>query len=167
MDVARRLVHDCRLEVATLNHLVILHARYLDLILQGTKTVESRLSKRRHPAVSRCRPGDILYLKQKGGDILGRATVARITEIAVIPPGGVAELAKRWSSTVVGGGPADPYWTSKADARFALFIELTSVERIHISRQLLPRRLAWASAWIVGQPDEAVVQSARLSGCET
>ncbi|MBI2760546.1 MAG: hypothetical protein HYX51_03865 [Chloroflexi bacterium] len=51
----------------------------------------------------------------------------------------------------------DPYWLAKAEARFALFFTLVSVERFHIPARLLPARLAWASAWIVGQPDEGLV----------
>lgn len=43
-----------------INHLVILRPPYLDMILRGEKTVESRLSQRRHPAATRCAPGDVL-----------------------------------------------------------------------------------------------------------
>ncbi len=140
-----------------MNHLLILRPPYLDLILAGVKTVESRLSRRRHPAASRCHPGDVLYLKQAGGDVRARATVARVVEINDIPPGGVARLAQEWSDRVVGSGPDDPYWQAKRDARHALFIELADVQPVHIPAAALPRRLPWAAAWIVGQPDEDTV----------
>ncbi|MBI2760547.1 MAG: ASCH domain-containing protein [Chloroflexi bacterium] len=42
-----------------------MHKPYLDMILAGTKTVESRLSRRRHPAATRCQPGDVVYLKRR------------------------------------------------------------------------------------------------------
>lgn len=142
----------------TVNHLVILRQPYLDLILAGVKTVESRLSRRRHPAAGRCRPGDVLYLKQVGGDVRARATVARVVEVNDIPPGGVARLAEEWGARVAGSGPDDPYWLAKRHARHALFIELTDVQPIHIPAVALPRRLAWASAWIVGQPDADTVR---------
>jgi hypothetical protein len=140
------------------NHLVILRQPYLDLILAGVKTVESRLSCRRHPAAGRCRPGDVLYLKQAGGDVRARATVARVVEVNDIPPGGVAALAEEWGERVAGTGPDDPYWRAKRHARHALFIELANVEPVHIPAAALPRRLPWASAWIVGQPDADTVR---------
>jgi hypothetical protein len=135
-----------------MNHLVILHKPYLELILAGTKTVESRLSRRRHPAAARLRPGDVLYLKQAGGDVRARAVAVAVTEINDIPPGGVAELARVWWPRVVGGGPDDPYWLAKRDARHALFIELADVRPCHIAAARFPRSLPWASGWIVGQP---------------
>jgi hypothetical protein len=144
-----------------MNHLVILHKPYLDLILAGTKTVESRLSRRRHPAATRLRPGDALYLKQAGGDVRGRATAGTITEVCDIPPGGVALLAEQWWPRVVGGGPDDPYWLTKAEARHALFIELTDVRACHLPAAIFPRRLPWASGWIVGQPTDEIL---RLDG---
>lgn len=143
-----------------MNHLVILHAPYLDLIRAGIKTVESRLSRRRHPAATRCRAGDLLFLKRAGGDVEARATAGRITEVTNIPPGGVAELARRWSPTVAGSGPDDPYWLAKAGAHFALFIELTDVVPCHIPSRLFPRTLPWLSGWIPGQPTDGIIRAA-------
>jgi hypothetical protein len=139
------------------NHLVIVHARYLDLILSGAKTVESRLSRNRHPAATRCRPGDRLYFKAVGGDVLASASVRSLTEYRRIPQGGVAVLARSWSGRVVGGGPDDPYWRSKAGARFALFVELVDVQPCHIPHASFPRSLPWASAWVTGHPSDAVL----------
>jgi len=141
-----------------MNHLVILHKPYLDLILAGTKTVESRLSRRRHPAAARLRRGDTLYLKEAGGGVRAVAVVAEITEYNDIPPGGVAELARVWWPRVVGGGPDDPYWLAKREARHALFIHLTDVRPCHIPAHLFPRNLPWASGWIVGQPSEEILK---------
>jgi hypothetical protein len=134
--------------------LVILHKPYLDLILAGAKTVESRLSVRRHPAASRMTRGDQLYLKRAGGDVRAVATAGEITEYRDIPPGGVQRLAAEWWPRVVGGGPDDPYWIAKRHARFALFVELEDVRPVHVPASWFPRRLAWASGWIVGQPSE-------------
>lgn len=141
-----------------MNHLVILHTPYLAMILAGVKTVESRLSLRRHPAAAHLARGDRLYLKQAGGDVRAVATAGTITEFQHIPAGGIGRLAEEWAPRVVGGGPDDPYWRAKAHARFALFIELEEVRPCHIPAACLPRRLPWASGWIVGQPDEELVR---------
>jgi len=147
-----------------MNHLVILHGRYLDLILAGTKTVESRLSKRRHSAATRCRPGDTLYLKRAGGDVEARCRASGLTEFHNLPPGGIARLAEEWWPRVVGDGPDDAYWAAKRDARHALFIELGDVERFHIPRGRFARHLPWASGWIVGQPEDELVRGLGAAG---
>lgn len=140
-----------------INHLVILRPPYLDLILSGDKTVESRLSRRRHPAATRCLPGDVLYLKRTGGDIEGRAMVARVDAYADLDAAALRRLAEEWAGRVAATEPDDWYQQIKQDARHALFLTLRRVEGFHMPRQALPRRLPWASAWIVGQPDPDLV----------
>jgi hypothetical protein len=140
-----------------INHLVILRAPYLDLILSGDKTVESRLSRRRHPATTRCLPGDVLYLKRTGGDIEGRATVAQIDAFSDLDSFALRRLSEEWAGRVAATEPDDWYQRIKHDARHALFLTLTQVEIFHIPKHALPRRLPWASAWIAGQPEPDTV----------
>jgi len=142
-----------------MNHLVILRPPYIDMIMTGEKTVESRLSQRRHPAATRCRPGDLLYFKRTGGDIEGRARVVAVDEYRGLDADSLRAVAALWAGRVAAGKPEDWYQDLKRDARHALFFTLAGVETIHIPRSALPRTLPWASAWIVGQPSEALVQS--------
>lgn len=141
------------------NHLVILRPPYLAMILSGAKTVESRLSLRRHPAAGRCAPGDRLYLKRVGGDIEGRARVARIDAYAELTAADLRDLSREWSGRVAAVEPVDWYQGIKQDARHALFFTLADVERLHIPAAALPRGLPWASAWIVGQPADELVRA--------
>jgi hypothetical protein len=141
-----------------MNHLVILRPPYLDMILGGQKTVESRLSRNRHPAATRCHPGDVLYLKRTGGDIEGRASVARIDAYEGLDTDALRALSEQWAGRVAACEPGDWYQRIKQDARYALFFTLADVERLRIPRTALPRSLPWASAWIVGQPDAAIVE---------
>src|SRR5437773_228527 len=82
------------------NHLVILRPPYLDMILSGEKTVESRLSLQRHPAATRCLPGDRLYLKRTGGGIECRATVARIDVYAGLDVEALRAVSEEWAGRV-------------------------------------------------------------------
>lgn len=148
-----------------MNHLVLLRPPYLDMLLSGEKTVESRLSRRRHPAASRCAVGDTLYLKRAGGDIEGRARVRQIDAYEGLDPAGLRALAEIWSGRVAAVEPEDWYQRMKQDARHALFFTLDTVERLHIPAAALPRQLPWASAWITGQPDAALVAHFGESVC--
>jgi hypothetical protein len=141
-----------------MNHLVILRPPYLEMILSGEKTAESRLSRRRHPAAIRCHPGDWLYLKRTGGDIEGRARVQAIDAYAGLDPDGLRALAEQWAGRVAAMEPDDWYQRIKQDARYALFFTLDGVEPLRIPKTTLPARLPWASAWICGQPAEELVR---------
>src|SRR5262245_53903693 len=144
------------------NHLVILRPPYLEMILRGEKTVESRLSRHHHPAATRCLPGDRLYLKRTGGDVEGRATVARIDAYAGLDPEALRALSEEWAGRVAACEPDDWYQRLKRDARYALFFTLANVERCRISARALPPRLPWASAWIVDQPAEEMLRGLGL-----
>lgn len=52
-------------------HLAILHELYLDLILDRTKTIESRFSVYRRIPYQRIKKGDVVLLKQTSGPIKG------------------------------------------------------------------------------------------------
>src|SRR5262245_40706832 len=101
------------------NHLVILRPPYLDMILRGEKSVESRLSRHRHPAATRCGPGDRLYLKRTGGDIEGRATVNRVDIYAELDAIALRVLSETWAGRVAATEPDDWYQRMKHDARHA------------------------------------------------
>jgi ASC-1-like (ASCH) protein len=139
------------------NHLVLLRPPYLDLILSGAKTVESRLSRRRHPAATRCHAGDVLYLKRVGGDVEGRARVTAVDVYDGLDAAALRALAEQWAGRVAATEPEDWYQRMKADARHALFITLSGVEPFRIPALAFDRRLPWASAWITGQPADDLV----------
>src|SRR5262245_8586311 len=101
------------------NHLVILRPPYLDMILDGSKTVESRLSRHRHPAATRCAPGDILYLKRTGGHIEGRAVVTRVDIYVNLDAEALRALSTEWAGRVAATEPDDWYQRMKRYARHA------------------------------------------------
>ena len=63
-------------EIQTSVHLAILREPYLDFILRGEKTVESRFSSRQCSPYKRVAAGDILVLKRQSGPVLGLCRVA-------------------------------------------------------------------------------------------
>ena len=51
-------------------HLAVLKEPYLEFILKGEKTVESRFSIRRRAPYKRVEKGDVVILKQQSGNVL-------------------------------------------------------------------------------------------------
>ena len=55
------------------SHLVILKKPYLEAILSGRKTIESRFTKTKRPPFGQIEAGDRLFLKLSSGPVCGTA----------------------------------------------------------------------------------------------
>ncbi len=108
-------------------HLAVVHKRYLDMILAGTKTAEARLTKTRREPYTSLQPGETIYFKQTGGPIRARARAARVHRFELTGPRDIQRLRRRFEAFL--GGPSD-YWLAKADARYATIIELAGVRPV-------------------------------------
>jgi len=115
-------------------HLVILKKPYLEAILSGDKTVESRLTKTKRPYFGRVLPGDKLFLKQSGGPVCAMAKVAAVKSFENLTPGKITEIKQRYNHLIKGG---EEYWQSsgplaesKADCKFGVLVWLKDVEPI-------------------------------------
>ncbi|MCS6800491.1 MAG: ASCH domain-containing protein [Chloroflexota bacterium] len=105
------------------HHLAVFAPQPLADILAGRKTIESRFARDRRPPYGRVAPGDLLWLKQSGGPLVGVATAAWVEEVANLTPDRVTELFERYPGIL-----ADPpYRAAKRSARFATIIGLTAV----------------------------------------
>jgi len=109
------------------NHLVILKKQYLDLILQGKKTIESRLLKTKHPPLGQINLGDKLFLKQSSGPVCATAMVKAVKTYENLTPQKIAELKNLYNNKVLG---ADEYWNWKQNSKFAIFAWLENVKQI-------------------------------------
>ena len=59
-------------------HLAILTPGWIDLILDGSKTIESRFTKVRCAPFGKVHEGDSVYLKESGGLVKGMFRVAEV-----------------------------------------------------------------------------------------
>ena len=61
-----------------MEHIVILKKKYLNLILEGKKTIESRWTMNKCAPYHNVNIGDILYLKEVGKDVSASARVSDV-----------------------------------------------------------------------------------------
>jgi ASC-1-like (ASCH) protein len=108
-------------------HLVILKKQYLDAVIDGSKTVESRLLKGKSPPFGRVEPGDKLFFKQSSGPVLATATAAAVKSFENLTPAKIAEIKSKYNKYILG---SDEYWAGKADSAYCVLIRIESVERI-------------------------------------
>src|SRR5260221_7933086 len=72
-----RILHSKEMRRLTI-HLAILRHPYLDFILEGKKTIESRFSRRRCAPFGAVSKGDIVLLKRPAGRIVGICVIEKV-----------------------------------------------------------------------------------------
>ena len=108
-------------------HLVILKKQYLDAVIDGSKTVESRLLKGKSPPFWRIEQGDKLFFKQSSGPVRATATAAAVKSFENLTPAKIAEIKSKYNKYILG---SDEYWDSKSDSLFCVLVRIESVELI-------------------------------------
>ncbi|MEM8783408.1 MAG: ASCH domain-containing protein [Planctomycetota bacterium] len=108
-------------------HVAILRKPYLDAVLAGTKTIESRLTRTAKEPYGSIAAGERLFLKQSGGPFRATAIAVGVEQFGGLRPSDVEGLRRRFQARV-GGDHA--YWRDKRDARFAVFVTLGAVESL-------------------------------------
>ena len=124
------------------SHLVILKKPYLEVILDGGKTIESRFTKTKRPYFGRVLPGDKLFLKESSGPVCATAKVATVKNFKNLTPKKIIAIKQQYNRYIRG---SDEYWRSKANYKFGVLVWLKDVELIEPVRI---RKKDWR-AWVV------------------
>jgi hypothetical protein len=123
-------------------HLTILRKPYLDEILAGRKSVESRFAKTKRYEFGKVFPGDILFLKESSGLVCAKATIAAVKNFPSLIPEQLHDIRRKYNHLIKAD---DAYWHSKADSTCGFLVWLKDVVRIN------PVRISkrdWR-AWVV------------------
>lgn len=130
------------------SHVAILRREYADLLLAGTKTIESRLSRVRGPAFGKVFTGDSVFIKQSSGPFIARATVSEVLHRLIQSPQELDDIRTQFDHAIIG---TDEYWRSKIGSRYCSLIWLadftTQFTPPHYRRW---RGFSPRAAWIVG-----------------
>ena len=108
-------------------HLAILKQPYLEAILDGRKSVESRFTRTRRGPFKQVQVGDRIFLKLSSGPICAVATAAAVKNFENLTPPKIAQLKQQYNHYVKAD---NAYWHSKADFRFGCLIWLTDLRPI-------------------------------------
>ena len=124
------------------HHIAILQRQYLNLILSGVKTIESRLTSNSLSPYQKIQPGERIYFKQSAGPFRATAIAHKIDFYVQLTPGKLKQLYDRYNTAVC--GTHDYWFVSKAKARFATFITLRDVLPSSVGPSMKPSQgLAW------------------------
>ncbi|HLZ24712.1 MAG TPA: ASCH domain-containing protein [Ktedonobacterales bacterium] len=108
-------------------HLAIFVPPYLDLILEGRKTAESRFSRLRIAPYGQVAAGDVLLLKRSGGPIAGICLIEHVWQFD-LETIGLAPIRAEFAAALCATG--DAFWQARTTARYATIMSLTHVRPI-------------------------------------
>ena len=95
--------------------------------MDGSKTIESRLTKTKRAHFGQVLPGDKLFLKVSSGPVCAVATAAAVKNFENLTPGQIIKLKQQYNHCI---GGSERYWRSKADCRFGFLVWLEDIRPI-------------------------------------
>lgn len=108
-------------------HLGVFVEPFLDAILDGRKTIESRFGVHRNAPFQRVSAGDFILLKKSGGPVVGIA-IARDASFYELDQDMLEDIRNRFAARIY--AEDDEFWAARAEKRFATLIEIDEVCRI-------------------------------------
>lgn len=128
-------------------HLVILKKPYLDWIIEGKKTIESRFTKTRREPFGRIGIGDKLFLKESSGFVCATAEVSAVESFENVTQEIMQAIKKKYNSAILG---SDEYWESKMDCKYGVLVWVRDVRKM---RPVRINKKDWR-AWVVLSENE-------------
>lgn len=109
-------------------HLAIFTPPFLELILEGKKTVEGRFSKVQCAPFGAVEKGDMVLMKESGGLVIGSFVVAKVESFENLTQDKLKELETRYSESLCSS--ADPqYWQRRRASRYATLMRVAESTR--------------------------------------
>lgn len=108
-------------------HLAILRQPFLNMILDGTKTIESRFSYNKIIPFGKVEKGDVIYLKLSGGKVIAKAKVDNV-QFYNLTPEIVEEIRVKYGRDI--GTDRFEDWTSTTKKKYCTLMWLKDIEKI-------------------------------------
>lgn len=107
-------------------HLAVFVEPYLEYLLQGRKTIESRFSVNRHPPFEQVRTGDLIVVKKTAGPVCAICRIANVW-FYKLDPGTWSEITQHAEALCM---DSSSFWQKKSAASFATLMEVQDVHQI-------------------------------------
>ncbi len=127
-------------------HLAILTQPWLELILDGKKTIESRFTKIRCAPYAKIDIGDIVYLKESGGPVKGQFIASKVETYTDLTPEMLNEINRRYHRDIFVDSQFQEFWEKWAASKYATLIH---VDNVIAYKNPFPFPKKDARAWVV------------------
>jgi dephospho-CoA kinase len=121
-------------------HLAVFVEPFLQFVLDGRKTIESRFSSVRCPPYGCVRTGDVVLLKRTGGPVVGLCEVGE-TWSYTLDRNSWSVIRREFTEALCAQDPE--FWTSRAHASYATLMRVRNVRSIHPIRWEKRDRRGW------------------------
>lgn len=142
-------------------HVAIVHAGYLDLMLEGLKTAEARLTRHRVLPWGAVGPGDEVYFKQASGPFRAVGVVGEVWSYEALDAAALAGLRRRHGAELCADAS---FWRLKRAARYATIVRLACVRAWSGVPEGFHRTPGSRAAWFV-LDDQSDQRSTSLPNC--
>mgnify|MGYP001587429315 CR=1 FL=1 len=109
-------------------HLAIFNPPFLDLILEGRKTLEGRFSKVRCAPFGVIEEGDMVLMKESGGLVRGSFVVTKVESFENLSQEKLKELEMRYSEPLCANADQE-YWQRRHAAKYATLLHVARPTR--------------------------------------
>ena len=121
-------------------HLGVFVEPFLQYVLEGKKTIESRFSRRPIAPYRSVSPGEVVLLKASGGPIVGVAQVDEVWNFE-LDPASWRRIRRDYADALCAQDPH--FWVERSRARYATLMALGAVRRIDPFRFPKRDRRGW------------------------
>jgi hypothetical protein len=108
-------------------HLAVFVEPFLQFVLDGRKTVESRFSIHRRAPFGCVRPRDLVLIKESGGPVVAMAEVSNVWYYQ-LDPSAWDFIRNRFAEQLCVDDPE--FWKSKASSYYATLMQFARVDKI-------------------------------------
>jgi len=108
-------------------HLAVFVEPFLQFMLEGKKTVESRFSKHLRPPHKRVKKGDIILLKRSGGAVVGICQIGSVW-FYTLDPEALQAIRDEFAWALCASSP--DFWRDRRHMSFATLMRVSNVVKI-------------------------------------
>jgi len=109
------------------SHIAILKRRYLNLILDGRKTLECRLTRIACSPFRRIEPGEIIRLKESSGPIRAQAVAKRVLFFDKLTPRRIQQIRNDYNGEILA---PEEFWQERLDCLYGSLIWLDKIQKV-------------------------------------
>lgn len=129
-----------------MRHVAFMKPRLVDRVIAGERWFDVRLSRRLTPPANGAVTGDVVYLKDVGGDIRARALIKKVELHNFIGSRDVVKLYQRLQM-LDKSDSLRRYFAARNNSRYGIVIWFDDVTDIHIPGDAVPS--GRGKGWIV------------------
>ncbi len=110
-----------------MEHLAIMSKGYIEKILSGEKSIESRFSVNRISPFGKIKAGEKVYLKETGKPVSASFEVESVLFFSDLDKGKITEIRAKYGNQICA---EEDFWQIKQQARYATLIFVKNPKRV-------------------------------------